>query len=269
MCFFVLDDKIIIKRYTLGIILYDEIKRAVRIEVNNVSESIFNHEKKMNKYGILFLIGLSAIFQHAAAWNHTEKSRLIMLHPAGDTVTLGRSLGNNYERTIAYKLAEKVAKGLQEQYQIRTVLTRNPGEVVTPYQYAAFANRARADIFIAINVYYEPQDKPRLYSYYRMVDPFVDVIEKNQKLSGLIHFAKTHQHALHTTQLYGEGVKHFLMQEKYAKLFEFSGAHGIPLKQLEGIVSPALLFEVGIHKETMWDLFTQPIIDALKCISEY
>jgi hypothetical protein len=61
-------------------------------------------------------------------------------------------------------------------------------------------------------------------------------------------------------------MKASFIQPENQRLFDFYGPVGIPLKPLVGIVSPAILIEIGLNQDSGWQPLIDPLVESLKFI---
>ncbi len=219
---------------------------------------------------LLLLLSCSMPVKYAhGLFGSPQKPKVIMINPAGDAKKSGRKLSNNYERAITFKLAERLAKSIEDRYGMKVILTRVPGDELVHLQNASFANRINVDLFLNINIYKEDHEKPKMLVYHRMLDPLADLVRRTYPSLELAPVNVAHMRNIHKTKSFGERIKMALTNQDYQKLFDFSGVHGIPIKPLEGIIAPAFLFDLGLNDEDQWHLFIEPITTSLKFLLEY
>lgn len=198
-----------------------------------------------------------------------QKPKVVMINPAGDAKRTGRKLANSHERAISLKIAESLAKSLEARFGMKVLITRTPGDEIVHLQNASYANRAGVDLFININVYKDDHEKPRLYLYHRELDPLADLAKRAYPPLELAPVSHAHMRNIHKTKSFGERIKMVLTQQDYQTLFDFSGLHGLPLKPLEGILAPAMLFDLGLNDEEKWPMFIEPITASMKFLLDY
>jgi N-acetylmuramoyl-L-alanine amidase len=186
----------------------------------------------------------------------------IMLNPAGNAQTTGRHIHDTFERSYTLRLAEQIKKSLeQEMPYISTILTRLPGEVAQPLQYANFANRVPADLYLSIHCFQEESAKPRLYIYqFSYGEAFA--LPKNSL--SFYTYDQAHLLNLNTTTLYGNILQAVLVN--YAKLFDVQGPYKIPFAPLIGITCPAFGIEIGLKNNNSWADFAEPLVEAITTI---
>ncbi len=204
-----------------------------------------------------------------ALFGPAPKPKIVMINPAGHARQTGRKLPNSHERAVSYKLAEALGRAIENRYGMRAVLTRTPGEALVHLQSASFANRLNVDFFININIYKEDHEKPKVYLMHRMIDPFADLARRSYPPLEFTPVSHAHMRNIHKTKSFGERIKMVLTQPEYQKLFDFSGVQGLPLKPLEGVTAPAVLFDIGINDEAKLAQLVEPLAASMKFLLEY
>jgi len=199
----------------------------------------------------------------------SAKQKIVMINPAGDAKHTGRKLSNSYERAITFKIAESLTKELESRYGMRVIVTRVPGDELVPLQNASFANRAHVDFFINLNVYKEEHEKPKICLMHRMLDPLADLAKRSYPLLELTPVEYVHMRNIYKTKSFSERITMVMTQPDYQNLFDFSDIHGLPIKPLEGIVAPAVLFDIGLNDEEKWPMLVEPIAVSLKFLLDY
>jgi len=183
----------------------------------------------------------------------------IMIEPAGDAQYTGRVIDDMFERGITLQCAQELKKVLESlNKNCRVVLSRFPGEIVEPLQNAAFANRLKTTLYVAINMYQLPHTTqqttdavPEINVYHYLYHPTTDFWQRN---SALLTCEPYHQ--AHVPQsLTSHAIAHTLFKNlKQIKPFagELKRCAGLPLKSLSGIVAPAIIIELGIPHKHAW-----------------
>lgn len=191
------------------------------------------------------------------------KPFFMMINPAGHAKSVGRRLIEDYERSITFKMAEVLKQKLQDQYGIRCVLTRYPGEEIVDLQNASFANRLGIDFYLSLHIYRQEFVKPKVFVYSLVYNPMVDLVSRIFDPYLFVPVNQAHFFNISLTQFYGLKIKDILTKRHYKKSFDFYGIFGIPIKPLVGIVSPALSVEIGICDQDQWKNLINPIVDSL------
>lgn len=200
------------------------------------------------------------IFQ-SHAWFSKRQQTLIMLAPAGDAHTTGRVVDGTFERAITYAWAQELAHELQQQLpDCQIILSRRPGQTLSPFHAASYANTAGVDLFISLSCYQITGLKPRcdlyLFSY---GDHF-----HNHSLD--LTLSPAHEAYLFNrkqTTTIAHTILHELQKEHALTVH---GPHAFPFKPLLGLVPPAVGIEVGIEKNDDWKYIIQPMARALKTV---
>ena len=177
-----------------------------------------------------------------------------MLSPAGDAQNPGRALFDSFERGVARQLAEALKKRLENELNIRVVLTHEAGESVTQEQKATFANRLKVDLYLALSVI--PGDRLTLSSlYYKTANM---PLQPSSKLS----LYPSTQAYLFNAQKTSNWASLFSKQSVTSLLY--NRALGAPIKSLEGILAPA--FDVEMTITALGDVYSylEPLSAALK-----
>jgi N-acetylmuramoyl-L-alanine amidase len=195
-----------------------------------------------------------------------KKNFIIMIDPAGDARTTGRTIGDIFERSITMHAAQELKKMLEEHLAkilpgLRIFLTRVPGETVEPLQNAAFANRLRVDLYISLHCYQTEQSNPHCALYHFSYDPVAD--ELPTKVPGLFLYPYQQAHRNFFT------ISRDIAQAVYQQLQKHKGflviepIQAFPYKPLIGIRAPALGIEMGLPKKDDWKLIINNITQAL------
>ena len=208
----------------------------------------------MKKIFLLTFLCLSLIFIANAS---------IMINPAGHARDPGRRLIEGVERAQTFKFAEKLQQELQKKYGIKVILTRYPGEEIAEWEPASFANRLGIDFYLSIHLYKEDLLKPKIFLYQLIYNPMVDLYFKSFDPYKFLPVTQSHFRNINKTTSYGKFIKDTLTLEPYKNRFDFYGLYGLPLKPICGVVAPALLLEVGIHRDEQWQSLIDPLVESL------
>lgn len=205
---------------------------------------------------ILFAIGLQA---HAPTW-----SKLIMIDPAGHAKSPGRKLHKNYERAETYKCAEALKRSLEQNFHVRVILTRDPGDEIVPLQNASFANRLNIDFFLRINFYTKDLPKPKLGLYNLVFDPIIDTVNRPFNPQAFIPVNQAHFKCVSLTKSLASQMTSLLGAAHYQKLFDIGQPCSLPLKPLVGITAPALLLEACLPwQDDQWNDLVTPLAESI------
>jgi N-acetylmuramoyl-L-alanine amidase len=190
--------------------------------------------------------------------------KLIMLDPAGHAKDTGRQLHHGYERAETYKCAEVLKRGLEHLDDVRVILSRTPGEELVPLQNASFANRFNADLVVRLSFYKETSDKAQIHLYYLQIDPLDDKNRVGQ--SPFTPINQAHIDNIQTSLNYAQKLANALSDASYQALLTCADPKGLPIKPLIGIVSPAILIEIGLPKDDQWQPLCEALISSLQKI---
>lgn len=185
-----------------------------------------------------------------------------MLDPFGDARQRGRLLNNGYERGETLKFAEALKRVLLKRCDSDVIIARTPGEEKLPLQIATFANRLEVQFVLSLCLYRSNHSKPKAYLYQLTYNTLVDTAPRVYRHMTFTPFEEAHFRHLHTTKTIGVAVQTFFA-ERYSKLVDVFGPFGIPVKPLAGIMSPALLLEVGVYDDNQWETLVEPLCEAI------
>lgn len=190
----------------------------------------------------------------------------IMLDPAGDAKTTGRTIQDSLERSITLQYAEEIKKILTNRNpHMRVSITRQPGEIIYPLQQASFANRMQPDLYININFYHEAGTKPHIYIYHFSYGD--DFITHTHGLA-LYPYDQAHLFSRKKTLAYGIHMCNILKQPAYDKLFTVHGPYSLPFKPLIGIIAPAIGIEISIKNKDDWHSYVEPLVESIEFITK-
>ncbi|MFC1894408.1 N-acetylmuramoyl-L-alanine amidase [Candidatus Dependentiae bacterium] len=192
-----------------------------------------------------------------------EKQFVVMINPAGHAKNVGRRLVESVERAITFDFAKSLKKALQEQYNVRVILTRYPGEEIVDWESASFSNRLGVDFYLSLHVYREEVLKPKVFLYHLLYNSLIDLAPHNFVPYSFVAVHNAHFANIKTTRLWGEDMKQSLTSDINQKSFDFYGLFGIPFKPLCGIIAPALAIELGICKEDQWRSLIYALVESM------
>ncbi len=186
---------------------------------------------------------------------------LIMLAPAGDAKHIGRKIGDNFERGITLQYAEQLKKIVEGQCpSIAVIISRFPGDIISPLQNASFANRLQVDLFISIHFYQTTETKPKLHLYqFSYNDDFITPI------AGLsfYHYDQAHLFNKKQTNTWATCIKQMCEEDQYQKLFIVQDICKLPFKPLIGVTTPAIGIEIGLKNAPDWQQYLAPIAQSI------
>lgn len=191
----------------------------------------------------------------------------VMINPAGHAKDVGRRLVDDYERSTAFKMAQILKERLQDEYGIRCVLTRYPGEEIVDLQNASFSNRLGVDFYLDLRIFRQEEVKPKIFVYHLVYNPIVDFATRTFDPYKFIPVGQSHFFNINKTMIYGHKIKDFLNSQDYKKNFDCLGLFGIPIKPLVGLIAPAICIEIGICEQDQWQSLVEPIVKSLSFLS--
>ncbi len=212
---------------------------------------------------VLFLYVLSTYARQNTQILESKKKKVIMLSPAGDAEHPGRALVDGYERGATLQLAESMAQMLRNEHGMRVVITRSPGEVITPLQVASLANRTSPDLFLSLHACGQDDPKSNIYFYHLVYNPLVDFALRAIDPHALIPLREAHFQNIHTTI---KTAKNMLVSLQESAKQRFLKAHeliSVPCKPLIGIVPPALMIEVSIHEKGALQYIAKSLVESI------
>ena len=188
---------------------------------------------------------------------------VIMLDPAGDAEHPGRPLEQHFERGLTLQCVNYIQPALEQHLpNARIIVTRTAGDKVAPLHHANFANRLdNVLLYLHCAFYKEQGSRPvlRLYRFsYQQHPPsrpattlflrYDHAYEQNEKNSAtscntlyqwLTQYATTHN------------------------FFDIYPPCAFPHAALCGITCPALVIEIGLPHDAMWQQSADLIVQAL------
>jgi hypothetical protein len=210
-----------------------------------------------------FLFLFYFIFVSLGAAKHRP---IVMLDPAGHARDEGRKLRSEYERGATFRFAEELRKALEKKYDLKVLLTRDPGEVVQQYQNASFSNRVSADLFLRLQLYRENDVKPTISIYHLVFNSLVDFAHRSYDSLVFIPLREAHFQNIHRTKQFGNKLAKALSEDGYQRNFDCNGLVGLPLKDLIGIQAPALTIECGIYNDNQWQQLIEPLVESFSTV---
>lgn len=186
----------------------------------------------------------------------------LLLHPAGDARMVGRQIGDSVERAITLQLAEALAQQLGYRMpNIEVMLSRKPGHLTVPFHAAHLANTMQVDMVLSLHTYYYEHAKPRLHIYYVCHHPVVDFWQQSQEPLAFVAYDQAHKKHVKYSKEYATLLSNHLQRDMH--LVDIQGTHGVPFKQLQGVIAPALGLELGISTPDSWKLCMPALVEAL------
>ncbi len=186
---------------------------------------------------------------------------LIMLAPAGDAKHIGRKIGDSFERGITLQYAEQLKKIVEEECpSVAVIISRFPGDIISPLQNASFANRLQVDLFISIHFYQTTETKPQLHLYQFSYND--DFITPTAGLS-FYHYDQAHLFNKKQTDAWATCIKQMCKKDQYQKLFIVQDICRLPFKPLIGVTAPAIGIEIGLKNAPDWQQYLAPLVQSI------
>ncbi len=187
----------------------------------------------------------------------------VMLDPAGHAKNTGCMLHKGYERAETYKCAE-VLKSRLEQHNIKTLLTRAPGEVIVhPLQNASFANRVNTNLFIQLH-FVKATDRPTVTIHHLMFDPVLDNVQRAKRKLEFTPIHEAHFKNIDKTKNFALNCSKSCKSALTATSWLVGKKPlGIPLKPLTGICCPAIIIEAELTQDDQWQDLIEPLTQAI------
>lgn len=181
--------------------------------------------------------------------------------PAGDAHTIGRYIGDSVERSITLHCAQKMKSYIEKiEPTIAVLLSRKAGEISPFLQNAHIANCIPVDVAISIHCFQETEARPNFFIYtYKDNASFIKPTEQ-------LMFYPYYQAYLFNQEKTARFTKQFthnLASSLQQPLFTIHNTMSFPALPLAGIVPIAFMIEMGIANEYGYELFIQPICDAI------
>jgi N-acetylmuramoyl-L-alanine amidase len=205
---------------------------------------------------IFSLLFCTALFSS----EYAPRPATIMLDPAGDARTTGRTIDDNFERGVTLEFSQALKGALESLVPgARIVLTRVPGEAIAPLQNANFANRLNVTLFVSLHCYQDTETRPCVATYYHLQHPITDMWHKPQSLT-FYPYDNAHVTSVHTSVA--------AAQAAYKQLCSYKSISckpscGIPFKPLVGVTCPAIAFEIGIKHKDSWQNLVSPLAQTI------
>lgn len=189
----------------------------------------------------------------------------ILLDPAGDTLTPGRTIHDMYERSLTYMCAEKI-QVLLEKNNFKTVLSRGMGQVKQPFHTAQLANRLPADIVIHISACLNTQGTTSLTIMYSK--NHCSLGAHSPAVHTFLDVNNAYRINVDTSKTIAQKLSNHLKKSEHSQgICTISGPFGLPYKPLQGIVPPSIALELELaHTKdinTIGPLIGQLLVDCL------
>lgn len=181
-----------------------------------------------------------------------------MIDPSGDARHTGRIIGTNFERAITFQLALALQQLLQNNFTCTVLITRSPGETVSPLQNANFANRLPIDIYISLHCYHAPLEKHTI-AMYILAPP--TTIPSSAALA-MVPIARAHDQSWARSKKHATTI-HTALQNAYAHQFQLPSVIAVPFAPLLGIQAPAIGIEINCITPDNISSYSEPLAKTI------
>lgn len=215
---------------------------------------------------ITFLVTTGIHDTHSAVYNALRPHRtppIIMLDPAGNAEHPGRRLEQHFERGLTLQCVDYIHNALEQHVpHARIVVTRTAGDKVAPLQHANFANRLdNVHLYLHCALYKEQTSRPviRLYRFSYHQQP----VTHTHTLS-FLRYDHAYEKNEKTSIILCDTFYQLLTQ--YAKIHHFFDVYppcAFPHAALCGITCPALVIEIGLPHDNVWQQSADLVVQAL------
>lgn len=191
-----------------------------------------------------------------------QKPIVLMLDPAGDQISPGRLIKDQYERTLALKYAQTIKRELEKRISKSLILfSRLPGQQAEQIEKAQCANQLNIDLYIRFQIYQTDKLKPQMHLFYYKNESW----NQTQRMA-FTPFEKAHVSNTSKTDHFARHLKKSLTDKMLDRYYDLHDPIGIPCKPLKGIVAPALCIEIGLKNPDQWSDCIEPIVESLEKI---
>jgi N-acetylmuramoyl-L-alanine amidase len=192
----------------------------------------------------------------------------ILLNPAGHAKSLGRNVFGDYERGVTLKIAFELQKSLLEKGIFQVALTRKPGDELNELSLVSFVNQFAPSVYLSLHVYGEDLPKPKIFFYYLVYNPLIDMYSKPSDELEFTSIYKAHFKSLPISSRIANSLAEVFLQSPYDKYFECGGAYGLPFRPLRGILQPAIAIEIGLCNQKDLKSLINVLAEAINnCLS--
>jgi len=193
----------------------------------------------------------------------------IMIDPAGDAQTPGRTIHDTFERSVTLQAAEELKRLLEEsKTKIKVIITRSAGETVESLQKISYANRASIDLYITLHFFEKKQGAAQLFFYTLMYDAQTDIGIKKKDDIELIPFDQAYRVSLQESQQFASRLFQFCENKLLPKQLICKAPIAFPFKPLIGIMAPSVGIELGISEKNQWQSIIPLLAQALEDIAQ-
>lgn len=195
----------------------------------------------------------------------SKPSFTVMIDPAGDAQTPGRTIDDTFERSLSLHCAEELKRLLESgSIPIKVILTRSAGETIEPMQRISFANRLNVNLYLTIHLFEKKQAPPQLFFYTMLYDPQTDIMVKKKDELELLPFDQAYRINIANSQNYCLQLYQFIEKKVTPKQLGCNAPIAFPYKPLIGITAPAIGIELGIAEKDQWQKIIPILAEAIQ-----
>jgi len=224
----------------------------------DVPESCPERSRRVIEGSSRILINL--VFMLSCMCSIQAKKFTIMISPEGDSNTPGRALGDGFERGFTRQYAQALKEQLEQNPEMRIIVSHEAGEAATQEHKANLANRLTVDLYLSIN--FHEDEKPSMSIYYCQTALFDAPVDTHQLTLYPTNKAYVKNHALTK-----KWATHWHMLKDYQTQLHVNQPLPAPLKQLEGVLAPAFALDLGAQKMVDIYAYVKPVTEVLMDIS--
>lgn len=184
------------------------------------------------------------------------KKFTIMISPEGDSTNSGRSLQEGYECGFTRQCAELLKESLEQNSDIRVIMSHESGEHIAQHEKASFSNRLEIDMYLSLNVYAADKPSMQIYTYQSSLFNQPTSHTRLELLpttkAYIINLEKTHRYTAF-----------WQPTDSLKTIIHFTKPIALPIKQLEGIIAPAFALELSAQKIIDLHAYITPISEIL------
>lgn len=185
----------------------------------------------------------------------------VIISPAGDAHTVGRTVGHEFERSLTAQFAQQLAASLESELGIPARITHSNCQSYSYLECANVSNCAHACLHLSIHFFQTDGPHSEMYVYY-----YSRATDFAQPCKGLAFVPIFQADILHKakTQAWATKLATALRQATCSVSYVVHGPYGLALAPLLGVVAPALVVEIGLSAQAHWQDFVEPLVRAIE-----
>ncbi len=194
---------------------------------------------------------------------HYQPPATIIIDPAGDARTPGRTIYDSFERSITLQVAEYIRSyHTNASAHNSTKLTRTVGDIRDQYQRATFANNSDAGLYLHISAYETEEDHPQCMIYTYRTHPTTDLWKRDSHSMVFAPYSEAHLNTCTQSSSIAQQIYTNLSNMRPCPVTMVVCA-SFPYTPLLGITIPAVAVEIGIPKKYDLKTVAQAIARAI------